>query len=529
MGGSNNRSRGRRLAAVLGAFTLALVGAVSASTTASAVDDYGNINTNKAGSILIHKHVHQTGTPVQASPDTATDPNFSAPVSGVVFTAYKLDLDLSTQAGWDGLPAAVPATACDDHLTLGVDLTGASTESDPTGATGQTTISYVAGQAVGAYLLCETDAPSTVVNRAQPFVVTIPFSYKRATGTAESWLYDVNVYPKNGVTSINKTVAPQTDLGLGATATFPVTTKVPKIAANENFTHYWVQDQMPSQITPKQVKEVVLGGTALTVIDDYTVTISGKLVSVEFIQAGLRKLKTAGPADLVTTYEGVVASISPDGTATNTAYVSAATKVLADAPASPDSLKSPTEYGYVGTSDSVTQTWMDLNIKKVDVGDGVTGLAGAQFEVYEAAVPYPTTTCAATPKDGGLPISVLDSATGNRRSVFTTTTGGALKIDGLFVSDTGNSVGNGQTKRCYVLKEVVPPAGFILPTDGSELTAVVVGAGVTNAVIKNTRIKGVVLPMTGSDGIVVLSIAGLVLIAAGIVLAFLARRRRQTA
>ena len=90
-------------------------------------------------------------------------------------------------------------------------------------------------------------------------------------------------------------------------------------------------------------------------------------------------------------------------------------------------------------------------------------------------------------------------------------------------------MGNGQTKRCYVLKEVVPPAGFILPTDGSELTAVVVGAGVTNAVIKNTRIKGVVLPMTGSDGIVVLSIAGLALIAAGIVLAFLARRRRQTA
>ena len=59
MGGSNNLFRGRRLAAVLGAMTLSVVGVVAASTPASAADDYGNINTSKTGSIVIHKHVHQ--------------------------------------------------------------------------------------------------------------------------------------------------------------------------------------------------------------------------------------------------------------------------------------------------------------------------------------------------------------------------------------------------------------------------------------------------------------------------------------
>ena len=121
----------------------------------------------------------------------------------------------------------------------------------------------------------------------------------------------------------------------------------------------------------------------------------------------------------------------------------------------------------------------------------------------------------------------------NGATQFTTDANGVLTIAGLFVSDSKNAP-IGATQRCYVLKEVDGTGRLHPPGRQPPFTAVTVKTGVTaagtyDATVTNTRIQGVVLPMTGSNGIVVLSVAGLALIAAGLVLAFLARRRRQTA
>ena len=525
MGGSINRFRGRRLAAVLGAVTLSLAGVAGTATTASAADDYGNIKPDKQGSILIHKHAYQSTTTVTATPDGTTNIP-SAAVSGVTFTAYKITaIDLTVAAGWTATTTAAltVATACDSLPTAPSGTTSAG--SATTGIDGQASISSLA---IGAYIVCETAAPATVVDKAQPFIVTIPFSYKRATGTAESWLYDVDVYPKNGVANITKTVNAPTALGLGAIATYPVTTDIPTTAnltastPNEVFTHYWVKDPMDARLIGVAVASVTVDGSPVT-SSYYTVTPVGNVLTVRFTTDGLDWLKGKGGKQLVTTFTGTVASLGTGATAgifTNTASFSAATEP-GTAAGTPDDAGATS----ASISATATQNWGDLVIHKVDAGDSTTGLVGAVFEVYNSSDPNLATCSSITP--AGDAISVNGAAT------FTTGTNGLVTIPGLFVSDSTNAPTSG-TQRCYVLKEITPPVGFILPVV-TPFTAVTVKTGATattngyNPAITNTRIQGVVLPMTGSNGIVVRSVAGLALIAAGLVLAFLARRRTQTA
>ena len=516
MGGNTNRFRGRRLVAVLGALALGLGGAVGAATTASAADDFGNIDMGRTGSILIHKHVHQSGTTETASPD-GTKNISSAAVAGVTFTAFPItSLNLSLAGAWTTVSTLnVPATACDGSTpTLTGQTLGSGLVSPATDSSGRATISAP----VAAYLVCETAQPSTVVDKAQPFVVTIPYSYKRATGTPiESWLYDVNVYPKNGLASISKSVTAPTSLGLGATATFPVTTDIPMTASNAIFTHYWVQDPMDSRFAMATVSTVTVGTTPVTA-SHYSVSTTANKVTLQFTSAGLTWLKSQAGKQLVTTFTGTVSSLGT-GVIDNTASFSVATKV-GTGPVTPDD---PGTTYAARQSAPVTQNWGDLAVRKVDAGSSTTGLVGAEFEVYATATQDAACT-SITPTGSAISVS------GAMR--FTTGSNGLLLIAGLFVSDSQNAP-VAAAQRCYVLKEVTAPSGFILPV--SPYSAVAVRTGVTNtavaydASIPNTRITGVVLPMTGSNGIVVLSVAGLALIAAGIVLAFLARRRRQAA
>ncbi len=514
MGGSNNRFRGRRLTAVLGAVALSLIGAVGAAAPASA--DSGNIDFGKLGSIIIHKHVHQSGQTGSPTGGNLTSPG----VENVGFTAFPItSLPLTDAASWSTLDTLVaPATACDGAPSIPDQTFGPGVDSPLTNASGQATITSLP---VAAYLLCETVTPSTVVDKAQPFIVTIPYSYN------QSWLYDVNVYPKNGLVTVSKTVTEQTDLGLGSTSFFPVTTDVPKIAGNATFQYYWVQDAMDSRMTGATVASVKVVSTNADVPSGYY-TVSPpsgtNVVSVEFNHDGLAWLSTLGPDKIKTTFTGVVGATLGDGMISDTAYLGAKTAV-GSAPSNPASPPAdPSTSSSVVASQKVTQNWGDLKVKKVDSGSTSTGLAGATFQVWEAADPYGTCSVTTT---GTTPVTV------GATTDFTTDAAGALTIAGLFVSDSKNGTTDA-SQRCYVLVETAAPAGFVLPVGDAAKTAVAVKTGVTvgvDATITNLRyaLAGLELPMTGSNGIVVLTIAGTVLIAAGLLLAFLARRRKQTA
>lgn len=527
MGGRNTQSRRRRVVAALGALTLSLAGAVGAASSAAA--DSGDIVAGTEGSIVIHKHEHQTTTDIEGSPAEATSiPN---PIENVTFTAYRItSINLLEAAGWAAVDAyALSPTACNSGAPAGTTLA----DSETTDSNGVAEISPLA---IGAYIVCETAAPANVVDRALPFLVTVPHPYHGTVGTStQSWLYDVHVYPKNGLATVSKSVDSQSELGRGAIASFPVTTDVNKIADDAYFRHYWVQDPMDSRLGGVAVSgiEIVSGGAGAVDPDLYDVDTEDNLVTVAFNEDGLLWLKNNAPMQLRTTFTGTVGmnGTTPialgDGEINNRAYFSAATIPGDEQPEPDEPPATPT--GII--SNQVTQNWGSVSVTKVDAGDDDFGLAGAKFEVYEAAAPYgDSCTTAIAGGDTATPIQFA----GVPDARFTSNGDGLVTIPGLFISDSVNDPGRGADSRCYVLKEVVAPVGFILPEapDANPFTAIRVelGTATTSLLdIPNTRVEGVTLPMTGSNGIVALSVAGTALIAAGLVLGFMARRRRQTA
>ena len=145
---SHEHSPQGRVVAALRALALSLIGVAGVATPAAAAD-YGNVDNTKTGSIIIHKHV-QAGSTQSGTPDGSSSTITSAPVSGVIFTAYKLtDLDLTTALGWAGVPSSVPVTACDTPSLAGHTLSGGAA-SPATDVDGKATISLTAPGAVGA-------------------------------------------------------------------------------------------------------------------------------------------------------------------------------------------------------------------------------------------------------------------------------------------------------------------------------------------------------------------------------------------
>jgi LPXTG-motif cell wall-anchored protein len=165
----------------------------------------------------------------------------------------------------------------------------------------------------------------------------------------------------------------------------------------------------------------------------------------------------------------------------------------------------------------VHQNWGDLVISKVDADKADAGLSGAQFEVYAAKDAY-AGSCTSTATTG-------NAVTVNGESTFTSDASGKITVAGLFVSDSKNAPIDA-TQRCYVVKEVKAPAGFVLPEGDAALTAVTVKTGQSAGVdvtIKNTKQHVPGLPQTGSTAMVVMVLAGLAMMTGAGVL--VARRR----
>ncbi|MFC0581775.1 SpaH/EbpB family LPXTG-anchored major pilin [Micrococcoides hystricis] len=468
----------------LAAFVALLVGMFGFVGMATAAPDYGNIDTGAQGSITIHKHEHQPA-PADQSPEGTSAP-LENPVEGVEFTVYPLlqngsPVNLGDPDAWDGLDGLTPGENC----TAPTGYTLGAAETGTTAADGTLTFS----KPVGVYLVCETDAPSTVVDRAAPFIVTIPFPHNNG------WLYDVHVYPKNAVSSIEKSVQTQTALGLGANLQFPVTTRVPQIGPNDNLSSYVIADTLDTRLTPNGVDSVTVNGTAVDA-SYYNVTTTGQTITVTFTAAGLTWLESQEGASVVTVFQGTVNAVG-DGAIENVATV--------------------TIDGNTIESDPVQTNWGDVLIQKNNDATPATGLQGAIFEVYAAEAPYATTCDDAV-------------ATGNAIEVggqtqFTSDSSGRINIAGLFVSDSVNEAVDA-TQRCYVLREVQAPAGYVTPADADTPVTVVPGVSATvDQTITNTQQSVPELPLTGSAGALIMTIAGLGLVVVAGTLMIISRRR----
>ncbi|RLP08513.1 SpaH/EbpB family LPXTG-anchored major pilin [Propionibacterium australiense] len=489
---TNKHPAARRLAAMCGVVALSLSGLIGGAGVASADPNYGNINQDATGSIIIHKHLNGDGT--AANPD-GTGSVSGDPVGNVTFAAYPItSLDLSKSADWDTLSTLeVPDSACANPTspTLAGQELGASAGSGTTNGSGEATIGNLP---VKAYLVCETSAPGNIVQKAKPFVVTIPYPYDG------SWLYDVNVYPKNTEVSIDKTIETQTQYGLGSTVSFPVTTTVPALDDAANFQYFQIKDEMDSRFSNPAVSQVTLGGTPLVLNTDYTVTTSGNTITVKFTSTGLTRLKSAAGQEVRATFQGTVTSVG-DGAIKNTAQLITDTQYGAVPPTPPED---PTPPDTPPTTPEVQTNWGDLKVHKVDADNHSTGLAGAIFEVYNAAEPY-ASDCANATRTGD-PISV------SGQTQFTSDESGVVNIAGLYVSDSVNT--SNADQRCYVLVEVEAPAGFVKQNAGIPVT---VTAGTTNegvygTIVLNSKQAVPGLPLTGAQGKVLMMVVGAILI-----------------
>ncbi len=493
-------TRGKRVLSGLGVLTLAAAGLLGGTGAALADDNTalntGNIDQAREGSIKIHKHKHQNGTSATQNPAGTGDAISTEGIAGVEFTAYQLtDIDLSDTNDWDQLDNLDLSNACTSipGHTLGTPIVADATNSQG--------VSTLTGLKLGAYVVCETDAPASVVDRSQPFVVAIPTPYENA------WVYDVNVYPKNGTSDITKSIDPQSDLGLGGVVNFPVTVTVPKTKGDELLTKFEIVDTFDSRLglNDDGVASVKLGSADVD-SSYYTVSHDGQSVKVTFNEDGRQWLKSQGEKKIVVTFSAVVkevGEISNDATA----YINTP--------------------GHDGTieSDPVNTNWGDLVIQKLAAGSNAT-LADAVFEVYAAEAPYAGGSCDTAVATG----SALEV---NGKNQFTSGSNGVVDIAGLFVSDSVNPTINAE-QRCYVLKEVKAPTGYVTPTGDKAFTGVAVktGANATNvydATITNQQQDVPELPLTGANGQILMIMGGtaVLLLAGGMVIVSRRRAARE--
>lgn len=556
----------KRTVCAVATATLAASGLfVSAAHAVSDPFQYGDIDKDRTGTVTIHKFESGSlqGTVTERQNDGQGDG-----VKGVPFKLYPINVDLTTSAGWEKISKvqSVPATAC---TTNGAANWGAFTGPDAIGAknavneievtTEDGGIATANTVPLGAYLVCEQDAsnptnnaghPVTVLKKAAPFIVTVPRPTANGQGDHTGWLYEINAYPKNTVLESPKKATTINAVGLKVAdgIEYTITTKVPNLLTDQHFKYFSMIDQMPAELKDAKVTSVLVGGNGVDLNTHYTVDydMAKDFLAVNFTKEGLTHLKTKANTDVVVTIKATVDAVSGAQVA-NTAYFAVDTDSTppVDEPPTPVDPqgpgKPPTPKGGnppVKTSNKTATTWGDLKIRKHDVARSTEGLEGAQFQIFEAKDQDACTAAAAKPVAERYAEPKDDNAiTVGQDSTFTTTKGGEITIEGLFI-DKSDATANGEpspkTQKCYVVKETQAPAGYVLPEENKRTFAVLVKAGQTAAQeydldMPNTKVSVPALPLTGASGRVLLMVGGLALVLGSMGVVMVIRKRNAQA
>lgn len=504
---------------------LAGVGAASADTI------LGTSQPEKA-SLTVHKYLGATtnlkhdGTAIDAGELTG-----KTPLEGVNFKLYKVEgVDVSTN---DGLKLAQEIAAVslkDDVVTTGITVGGttyklaATPTTNTTGANGEANFADVER---GLYVVVEDLEGSTkIMNGSEevvkekitpiaPFAVTLPMTNPEGT----AWNADVHVYPKNQENTLDKKVVDKgvTTLPEGVTGTadefkYVLSTKSTGADANGDGKMdaadlggvYKIVDQLPANV--EYVKTTAKIAGADTTDFDATTTKAGDpertTVTVAFKGTGLDTI--AAGTDIEVTLHVKLKSVPADGLTKNTGQLF------------------PNKYsednGKPITSPEVVTKHGDIVIKKVDK-DGAA-LAGAVFTVHLADAA--TKSCSDLTKLG--PVIKTSEATG---------ADGLVKISDLQLTNwiDGEAVADGDQVP-YCLVEKTAPKGYQLLPQAIEFKLTKAGTVVDlntakagdGSFVQVTNYKNPGLPLTGAQGILLVSVLGLILVSVGVVLTV---KRRQ--
>lgn len=461
--------------------------------------------TQTTGSLTIHKH--ETPASTNAGDGTELTPGPTSPaVEGVEFTITKIEgVDLSTNAGWlsaeelySGFDASAPTADITGAYSLGaqsVDVTDAAGE-----------ISFTS-LPIGLYLVEETATPDGVVGSA-PFLVTIPI-----TNPADdsNWIYNVHVYPKNSVVSIEKAVEDTNDYVAGDEVEWIITSEIPETTGTgaENITSYNVVDNLDPRLAYASTTVAVIDPAVALVRDtDYEVIVGdndatsaiedANTVSVVFLTPGLDKLEGSRASKVQVT---INTTVLQTGIIPNTATL------FTSNPFSSSNIDSNT----------VETCWGSLHINKVDANGGAP-LPGATFDLYSSTVTNPTLA--------DLTLVDPSNTAAADKVTITTAADGTASIDLIRCGDFEDNAAL-SPERTYYLVETTAPDGYELLAQPIPFNITYADvdvpsyAGLTMTV---ENVKKFVLPLTGGSGTAVIYLAGLALIVGGVV--FLVIRRR---
>ena len=526
------------------------------------------------GSLNITKYTQPDAQQPAANGLPKTIPSGSKPIEGVEFTIRQVQgIDLSTNAGWEAAAAMTVADATaaagstaytattdeDGRARFGVNTEDAGWNSVTNGLGGANTLP------IGLYLVQETgytqalpDGPASITKGA-PFLVTVPLTNPSDNA---NWMYNIYLYPKNS-TGNEKTV---TEGGIVPGSNVQWTIKG-DIQQSTNITKYVVTDVLDARLTTADngsgIAVSITNATGITALDlerdtDYEVAVDdtndgandGKTkVTVTFLAPGFAKLVLAWQGNGTTVAGANNRQVQVVINSTVNTLVVPDPFELANGVINNEATIEPNENISIDTNE-VTTKWGALNFNKVSSNIGNPALPGTQFKIVGID---PASVEAGSIGNPWLSANTLN-ATGDASvatDTFTADANGRVIISGLRYSNFADGVAqnpfNDGTGECatpevgpasdtcvvnpkyqaYWLIEtkahadhelLAQPVKFIITDPSTQLPG---GANLVN-VPKNA---GFELPLTGGMGTALLTILGVGILAAVLVVA----RRRQNA
>lgn len=517
-----------------------------AVATAPGVPDASSIPSGNV-KLTINKRVNPTELrPANGEADSGAS---GKALPGVGFTAEKIDVDITKQENFNKVAELANKRDIASAEELGVKP---AQTFDDTDENGQTSLDLP----VGAYIIRETKTPSTDTETyvpAEPFIVFLPMTNKEGTG----WNTDVQVYPKNSMAKVSKTVVDEGKNTLSNEAKGKEGEPGylgPRPAENA-VVNYTLDGLVPAAPEGRELKNVTLTDASNSAELQWDTTNNAFIEGVYVVRGG--EEVSIDAANYSVNTEAAVPTTNADGLAAGanqaftvtvdakgaglkpgeTVRVKVKATMLKDDAAS-KGIENSVRESFVfrnpntGAEDEPKETPDDKvvtyvgNISVYKRGDENKALAGAEFQIGKCN----------SDKSG------LD---GDAIQTGITDADGNLTFPGLHVTDYVNDAEDTVANYCVV--ETKAPEGYATPKGKAATTEITLTRETANALnkektafdaaaAKNVIANGAVvdnvkkttptLPATGGMGVLIIVLAGLAIIGGGV---YAARRNSQSA